>query len=247
MLKKIGNFFLWLFVSAFMLFAYYMSASLICVYLNVDVVIATVIASIGISLLCFFMLRKVLRCDYYFGSSMSYNSTAFILFVLLWFAGQIAATYIMGLDIETGYEEYSSAMDSNVVFSILLMVVCAPVVEELLFRGVIYSSLKRIMPNFLACLIVSVVFALCHGTLVHIPGCILFSMFQCSLVEKTGNVRKPILFHMMFNIMALVPALSDLVNSMTYAWTAIAGVIIMFVVIVYFYFYSSKNKRSILY
>ena len=53
--------------------------------------------------------------------------------------------------------------DANVVVSIIVTVISAPIVEEVTFRGFMYGQLKGGMPMFAAMLISSWVFGMVHG------------------------------------------------------------------------------------
>lgn len=68
-------------------------------------------------------------------------------------------------DILNDYAEQSSLLGETTVLSVLATAIFAPLSEELVFRGLLISRLRRGMPVWLAALIPSVIFGLIHGQL----------------------------------------------------------------------------------
>lgn len=81
-------------------------------------------------------------------------------------------------------------------FSVVFM---APIAEELLFRGVIYSSIKQIGYQRAAIAISSVLFAAVHSSWALILPLIVLAYILVWLYEKTGSLFAPIVMHAIFN------------------------------------------------
>jgi len=84
----------------------------------------------------------------------------------------------------------------------------APIGEEMLFRGVLQTGLKRLtLPShhptrhrWLAILLTAVAFGLLHYPTPHyIPALITLGIILGYLYERTGSLTVPILLHMLFN------------------------------------------------
>lgn len=78
-------------------------------------------------------------------------------------------------------------------------IVIAPVSEELIFRGVIYSFIKQRGSPTLALWVSSVLFAMVHLHPVGFLFFIFMAMVLASLYERTQNILAPILLHSCFN------------------------------------------------
>lgn len=92
----------------------------------------------------------------------------------------------------------------GLVLSIIGVIIVAPVVEELLFRGWIYSSLRTSFRASTAIVITTVLFAAVHsdGGLIY-PALVLVPGVMLALVrEWTGSVQVCIAAHAMFNAWA---------------------------------------------
>lgn len=134
-----------------------------------------------------------------------------VYFVLLIIAMVLIETYTSintSQEQKTGFADVSAELDYLAAF--VSLVVLPPIVEELLFRGFLYSSLRRKMHFFLATLVTSVAFGAAHlqfGSgepllwVVAIDTFIL-SVVMCYLREKTSSVWSAIFLHAIKNSIA---------------------------------------------
>ena len=81
----------------------------------------------------------------------------------------------------------------------LAAVIFAPVVEEIIFRGVLYPSVKRNFSPKVALWSVSLLFALSHQNLTVALPLTVLAIFLTFLYETTRNLIAPILAHSLFN------------------------------------------------
>ncbi len=89
----------------------------------------------------------------------------------------------------------------DIVMLFLLVGVLAPIFEEILFRGVLYTAIRKHLPAYAAISIVSFLFAFIHFD----PGVIL-SLFivgfvLTTLYERTGSLVPSIVTHILWNSM----------------------------------------------
>ena len=95
-------------------------------------------------------------------------------------------------------------------------VLLAPLIEEILYRGIVQQSLRRLKVNrWLAILLTSGLFALMHIAVLPDSTMIagLMALFTVSMVfgwlrEQTGRLIAPILAHVVFNAVNLTLALA---------------------------------------
>ncbi len=89
---------------------------------------------------------------------------------------------------------------------ILLIVILAPISEEVCFRGMLFGGLRERLPRIAAALISAAIFGLLHGLtgITAVPPLIAFGFVLALLYEKTGSVVPAILLHMMNNSVALL-------------------------------------------
>jgi uncharacterized protein len=89
---------------------------------------------------------------------------------------------------------------------ILLIVIAAPISEELLFRGLIFGGIRKHMPAIAAALVAGLIFGALHALtgLSAVPPLIVFGFILCLLYERTGSIVPGIILHMLNNSVALI-------------------------------------------
>jgi len=89
---------------------------------------------------------------------------------------------------------------------ILLIVVAAPISEEVCFRGMLFGGLRTRLPRLAAALISALLFGGLHALtgVSAVPPLIAFGFILALLYEKTGSIVPGILLHMLNNSVALI-------------------------------------------
>jgi len=110
-------------------------------------------------------------------------------------------------------------------FSVVFM---APIAEELLFRGVVYNSIKQIGYQRTAIAVSAILFAIVHSSWALMLPFIVLALTLVWLYEKTGSLFAPMVLHASFNainfaMIKLVPPeqmehLQNTFRSIIYFW-----------------------------
>jgi membrane protease YdiL (CAAX protease family) len=89
---------------------------------------------------------------------------------------------------------------------VLLIVIAAPVSEEVCFRGMLFGGLRERLPRLVAALVSALIFGGLHATtgISAVPPLIIFGFVLALLYEKTGSIVPGILLHMLNNSVALL-------------------------------------------
>ena len=120
----------------------------------------------------------------------------------------VAATLVALLDLD---EEQTTLDDLGADDSVLglivvgvLVIVLAPIIEEVFFRGFFYRALRTRRGPLTAALVVGGVFGLIHAPtgLEAVPGLVAFGIIQCLLYERTGSLYPCIALHALNNSLA---------------------------------------------
>lgn len=107
----------------------------------------------------------------------------------------------------------------------LSTVVVAPLTEELVFRGLIYRSLKGGMPRVVAVLLSSAVFAALHGTIMWMLYTFLLGVLLCALYESIRSLWACVACHAAFNIVGQISFVGKIPDAATTAVFAVGGAI----------------------
>ncbi len=89
---------------------------------------------------------------------------------------------------------------------VLLIVIAAPISEEVCFRGMLFGGLRERLPRIAAALISGLIFGGLHAItgISAVPPLIVFGFILALLYEKTGSIVPGILLHMLNNSVALL-------------------------------------------
>lgn len=98
--------------------------------------------------------------------------------------------------------EFSRHMGPRAILAlIMVVVVMAPVTEELVFRGFVYGGLRKVLGFFPAALLTSVIFAAVHLQFnwVQFFQILLLGLILAWLYEHKGNLVAPMVAHAVYN------------------------------------------------
>lgn len=90
--------------------------------------------------------------------------------------------------------------NSNVAVTLLSTGILGPIIEELMFRGIIYNELKSKYSNMKSILITTIFFAIIHINIIQILYALIIGFILVFVYEKYNNIKAPIILHMASNI-----------------------------------------------
>ena len=99
---------------------------------------------------------------------------------------------------------------TNVFFLTLFIfqiIIVAPIVEELMFRGYVYRVLKSKSNKNVACIVTSIVFSFLHFNISAFIPLFVFSIYLTRACESSSDIREPIVMHSLFNTVGVIGAL----------------------------------------
>ncbi|MBQ4044853.1 MAG: CPBP family intramembrane metalloprotease [Lachnospiraceae bacterium] len=109
------------------------------------------------------------------------------------------------MDKSAAYQTVEEAIYSaGFLPEILVLGILSPIMEELLFRGLIYRRFKEMMPLIASLVWSSILFALFHGNLAQGIYGFVSGLFLCYVYERYGTFLAPLLTHMFCNIAAVI-------------------------------------------
>lgn len=104
-------------------------------------------------------------------------------------------------------ESYSQSAEISTSGSLIIMlitiVIVAPIVEEIIFRGLILSRLNKAMNTTVALIISSLLFAILHGHILWIAYTFVLGILFGIVAIKTESILPSIILHMSFNLAGL--------------------------------------------
>ena len=133
---------------------------------------------------------------------------ALIMCYALMYCGNLVGTLITtvvgalkGSEVDNALMAY--ATESNMIVTFLYMVICAPILEEYIFRKLIVDRTVKYGQG-VAIVLSGLMFGLFHGNLNQFAYAMLLGMFLAFLYVKTGELKVTIGLHMCINFMGAV-------------------------------------------
>ena len=123
-------------------------------------------------------------------------STGFVLFY--YYITFLFYSFFLGWD--TDFETPEGSLLVNIIETALIPAVA----EELLFKGLIVSSLEKHHSRITAIVITSLLFAASHLSIVRFVPLFLFSCCTFWIYYRTGSILLPMLIHFMNNLFTMV-------------------------------------------
>lgn len=138
--------------------------------------------------------------------------TKYILIIPFAVFAMLAANYLVNiitmfmpdfmLDSYTSTAE--AIYESNLGIQIIAAVIAGPIVEELIFRGLVYDRVKRMSSIIPAAIISALAFGIFHGNWVQAPYAFIIGLVCVFVYEKYKNMAAPILLHISANLASVV-------------------------------------------
>ena len=93
---------------------------------------------------------------------------------------------------------------NNLFLNFFLIIIIAPIIEEIVFRGLFYKTLKNFIPFVQASIISSLIFAIIHENILSLTILFLLSLYLTWIFERTNSILYSILTHSIFNFLNLL-------------------------------------------
>lgn len=124
---------------------------------------------------------------------------------ITWLTAGIIADTVRRL---TDSPNYTSALsqinNANVLVALALVIITAPISEEILMRGSVYPLLRRHTGFLASGLISAILFGILHANAVQMMTGVLLGMLTAVVYEMTGRLYLPIIVHIAYNFTALI-------------------------------------------
>lgn len=108
------------------------------------------------------------------------------------------------------YEVESSVLtESSTLIMVITTVILAPILEEIVFRGLIHTRLKRCMPMLASMIISAWIFGMMHGAVIWVIYASVIGFILAWVYEKYNSLLASIALHFGFNLCSAVMGAFD--------------------------------------
>lgn len=128
------------------------------------------------------------------------------------------------------------------IFVVIRAVIVTPVVEELIFRGLVFRRMKEYTSFWPAAIVSSILFGLYHMNLVQGIYAFLFGIIICLLYDRYGHIAAAVLVHFGANLLSVI--LSYAQASYPSLWVYLVVMVISFLLSVAIYLLLVKKPEK---
>lgn len=144
-----------------------------------------------------------------FAAAMGFNHLVPMILVAVQSFVHVAGKTLFGsdwnVDFFATYDNLSDIIYSgSIVVQIIATAVAAPIVEELLFRGLLFKRMRNHLKFVPSALISSLIFGIIHGNAVQFLYAFLIGLLLAFVYEKFKTVAAPIIFHAGANLISVI-------------------------------------------
>ena len=161
----------------------------------------------GVVVFSYYLKEKKIKIEENKGekSKLRFNIMSVIVIVLAGVAFSLGINYLFAvtglIESSSSYSQVAKEQFSYALLPALLFYgVVSPIVEEEVFRGIVYNSLRRNIGIFPAMLGSALLFGAIHGNMVQMLYGTIMGTVMALLYEKYGKLLAPILFHSAANM-----------------------------------------------
>lgn len=134
----------------------------------------------------------------------------------------------------------TATSSDNHFITLIIVGILAPIVEEVFFRGIIFTKLKNKINIKWAILIQALLFATIHMNLAQFSSCFILGIIAAFLYVRYDSMLAPIALHVSFNSFAvLMDCLGDYSGVVFYLLLGIATLYVGY------YYYINRNHKTL--
>lgn len=168
------------------------------IFIDSHLISITIITFIIFFIIFYFIYKK--NRNNYYNNKITFSN----IFILILTGISLNISYNLTLSSINNiyhFTEVYNGIDVNIFTYIICTGILGPILEELLFRGIVYNKLKKFNKIMKSIILTSIIFALFHQTGVQILYAFCLSFILIYFYEKFKNIIASIIIHISSNIM----------------------------------------------
>lgn len=129
-----------------------------------------------------------------------------IIFALVYNIGVSCLAYMAEIALKLTEDQTATTAMYQAPFAVQIVGIgiLIPLMEELLFRGMIYKRFRKQSSFSVAAIGTAVLFALMHTDMIQMLNAVAFGVLLAYVYEKYGSFKAPAVLHMAANLVALI-------------------------------------------
>lgn len=129
------------------------------------------------------------------------------------------------------------------IFVVIRAVIVTPVVEELIFRGLVFRRMKEYTSFWPAAIVSSLLFGLYHMNLIQGIYAFLFGLILCLLYDRYANLAAAIMVHFGANLLSVILQYANISYPAMWVYVAVMIAAILVSVAIYLFLVKKPEKN----
>lgn len=160
---------------------------------------------------------------------------------LMMYLGKFFPQIVASLEVYNKASE--ELMKGNMMLSVLAITIFAPISEELMLRGTLFTENERLLPYKWAIILNGIVFGVFHFNLFQGAYALIGGIVICAVYYYTESIYASILLHMINNTFSVVISSNEAVVQ---SFSSIFGIVMLVCMVLMFVFLKDfKKKREL--
>lgn len=147
-----------------------------------------------------------------------------------------------------GYQEANAGFyGSTLALELVGSAAATPILEELVFRGIVFARLREQLPKLAATVVSAFLFAIVHFNIVQFLYALVIGAVLALLMDKAGHLYAAVAGHITANTIAVIRTesgfLSWSMDRSALAWGSSAAMLLAGIGLLLWYLYGKANPR----
>lgn len=130
----------------------------------------------------------------------------------------------------------------NIIITLICTGIIGPILEELIFRGVVYSNLKKFTNTTKSMIITGLIFGIFHGNIIQFIYAFLFNIVLVKAYDRDNNILNPIIVHMSAN--SIITLSLFIIRKLNIYLSIISFIIFLIIFIITMYKYNKPEQNK---
>lgn len=136
-------------------------------------------------------------------TSFKYIVIAIVAGLVIWIIDYLYQSQVLHIDITREALDWISR-NKNMTIAFITTVICAPIVEEMLLRGIFLKAFSKYISPFWTILIISALFTILHWSWIQAPTLFIAAVFYAWITFKSKSIIPAIIAHIVNNCLTFI-------------------------------------------
>jgi len=173
---------------------------------NLAIAYAALTGSVLALIIICYLLRNEIKATKPFlrGKDLLWGITSLFGLLVFQMTAALIIQAVINSELKSENTEFIVSLVKSAPLLMLSVALIGPILEEIVFRKVIFGSLRKFLGVPFAAVISSLLFAVAHGELSFLPVYFGMGLILALIYQKSGRIAVPIIAHCSMNLLVMI-------------------------------------------